>query len=101
MRLARAGSRGSTQKITLHVLTGIASIYAWGFNPFGHGFFAMNFFRAWQYFAIVWSTDKKNVQRVFGVSAVPAGAGSASRCSFPCRFRSGSGGRPTRTTTRS
>ena len=42
-------------------LTGAVSLYAWGFNPFGHAFFVMNFFHAWQYFAIVWSTDKKNV----------------------------------------
>jgi len=72
-RLARAGYRVSHQKITLYLLTGAVSLYAWGFNPFGHAFFVMNFFHAWQYFAIVWSTDKKNVQRVFGLATIPAG----------------------------
>ncbi len=73
LRLAREGYRVSRQKITLYVLTGAVSLYAWGFNPFGHAFFVMNFFHAWQYFAIVWSTDKKNVQRVFGLAGIPGG----------------------------
>jgi len=72
-RLARQGYRVSHQKVRLYAITGLVSIYAWGFNPFGHAFFVMNFFHAWQYFAIVWSTDKKNVQRVFGLTAVTGG----------------------------
>lgn len=73
VRLAKAGYHVSPQKVTLYVTTGAVSLYAWGFNPFGHAFFVMNFFHAWQYFAIVWSTDRQNVRRIFGLSSVPGG----------------------------
>jgi len=64
VRLARAGHRVSPQKVFLLVATGVTSIYTWGFNSFGQAFFIMNFFHAWQYFAIVWWTENGNLKRV-------------------------------------
>jgi len=72
-RLEQKGYRVSRHKVALYTSTGICSIYAWGFNPFGHAFFVMNFFHALQYFAIVWITDKESVRRLFRLQDVPAG----------------------------
>lgn len=73
VRLEQQGYRVSRQKVALYTCTGLVSIYEWGFNPFGHAFFVMNFFHALQYFAIVWITDKKNVQRIFRLENVKFG----------------------------
>lgn len=62
-RLSRAGHRISWQKVFLLVSTGVTSIYTWGFNSFGQAFFIMNFFHAWQYFAIVWWSENGNLKR--------------------------------------
>jgi hypothetical protein len=64
-RLAKEGYSVSPQKVLLLASTGICSIYTWGFNSFGEAFFIMNFFHAWQYFAIVWWSDGKGlIQRL-------------------------------------
>ncbi len=63
-RLARAGHRISYQKVLLLFLTGVCSIYAWGFNPFGMAFFIMNVFHAWQYFALIWWSERKTLTRL-------------------------------------
>jgi hypothetical protein len=60
-QFAKAGYAVSPQKVFLLVSTGVCSIYTWGFNSFGEAFFIMNFFHAWQYFAIVWWSDSKNL----------------------------------------
>jgi hypothetical protein len=65
--LARRGYQVSFQKVALLVFTGLCSIYTWGFNTFGEAFFIMNFFHAWQYFAIVWWTEKKNLVKTLGL----------------------------------
>jgi hypothetical protein len=65
-RLARAGHRISYQKVLLLFLTGVCSIYAWGFNPFGMAFFIMNVFHAWQYFALIWWSERKTLTRLVG-----------------------------------
>jgi hypothetical protein len=57
-RFHRRGYRISWQKVALYVSTGVTSIFVWGFNPFGEAFFIMNFFHAFQYFAIVWWSEK-------------------------------------------
>ncbi|MDA1098033.1 MAG: hypothetical protein O2967_03530 [Proteobacteria bacterium] len=62
-KLARAGHRVSFQKVALLLSTGIVSIYAWGFNPFGMAFFIMNVFHAWQYFAIIWWSERDHLIR--------------------------------------
>jgi len=63
-RLAQRGHRISWQKVFLLVSTGVTSIYTWGFNSFGQAFFIMNFFHAWQYFAIVWWSEQGNLKRI-------------------------------------
>lgn len=62
-RFQQQGYNVSWQKVGLLVSTGLVSIYTWGFNSFGEAFFIMNFFHAWQYFAIVWWSEKKNMAR--------------------------------------
>jgi len=69
-RLARQGYRVSPQKIALLVFTGLCSIYTWGFNSFGEAFFIMNFFHAWQYFGLVWWSERKNLRQRLGLEQV-------------------------------
>ncbi|MFQ5784479.1 MAG: hypothetical protein ACE5H8_06615 [Alphaproteobacteria bacterium] len=76
-RLVRRGYRISPQKVVLFVGTGICSIWAWGFNPFGMAFFIMNFFHAFQYFAIVWWAEKGNMTRIFGLDSFSWGKPAA------------------------
>jgi len=52
--LIHHGYRVDARKAALYLATGVCSIWAWGFNPLGMGLFIMNFFHAWQYFALVW-----------------------------------------------
>jgi len=63
IRYARQGYKVSTQKVALYVLTGLCSIFTWGFNSFGEAFFIMNFFHALQYFALVWWMERDNMTR--------------------------------------
>ena len=64
----RQGYKVSHQKVALLASTGFCSIYAWGYNSFGEAFFIMNFFHALQYFALVWWSEKKHMQSLFGLS---------------------------------
>jgi hypothetical protein len=73
MRLVKAGYQVSLQKVALLASTAIVSIVTWGFNSFGEAFFIMNFFHALQYFAIVWWSEKRNMQRLFGYDDSDAG----------------------------
>lgn len=59
VRLAQEGYKIGFQKIFLYVTTGICSIWAWGFNPFGQAFLIMNLFHAFQYFGIVWWSEQR------------------------------------------
>lgn len=63
----RQGYKVSFQKVALLVFTGLCSIYTWGYNTYGEAFFIMNFFHAWQYFAIVWWMEKKNLTKTLGL----------------------------------
>lgn len=72
-RLHKQGYRISHQKVTLYALTAIVSVVAWGFNSFGQAFLIMNFFHAWQYFAIVWWSENENLSSVFHLSKLPFG----------------------------
>jgi hypothetical protein len=58
------GHRISGPKIGLLSSTAFISIFAWGYLPPFQAFFVANFFHALQYFAIVWATEKRNVQRL-------------------------------------
>ncbi len=67
LRLHRQGYRVAPQKVLLLVFTGLCSIYTWGFNSFGEAFFIMNFFHAWQYFGLVWWSERGNLRRRLGL----------------------------------
>jgi len=62
-RLRRRGYAVSPQKVALLATTGACSLYAWGWNSLGEAFFIMNFFHAWQYFGIVWWSERGNLRR--------------------------------------
>lgn len=59
IRLAKRGYKVGGQKVFLYTTTGLCSIWAWGFNPFGQAFLIMNLFHAWQYFGLVFWSEKK------------------------------------------
>ncbi|HRI11098.1 MAG TPA: hypothetical protein PKW35_24940 [Nannocystaceae bacterium] len=64
VRLARRGYRVSPHKVALYAITGLCSIFTWGFDSFGEAFFIMNLFHAVQYFALVWWTERANLTRL-------------------------------------
>jgi hypothetical protein len=64
-RLAKAGYRFPRPKLVLYLSTGICSVLAWGFCAPAAAFLIMNFFHAWQYFAIVWWSEKSRIQAFF------------------------------------
>ena len=72
-RLARRGHQVSPQKVALLVSTGVVSIWAWGFNPYGMGFFVINFFHAIQYFTIVYWSERKQLLKRLRLDASPRG----------------------------
>ncbi len=69
----RSGKNVPWQKVWLLSTTGVVSIYAWGFNPWGEAFLIMNAFHAFQYFGIVWATERNNMQRTLRLSDVGGG----------------------------
>jgi hypothetical protein len=71
-RLARRGCRPPREKVVLHLGTAAVSIWAWGFNPLGMALFIMNFFHAWQYFALVWRYERERVRELLPARARPA-----------------------------
>lgn len=79
--LASEGYRVDARKVVLLLSTAVCSIWAWGFNPLGMGLFIMNFFHAWQYFALVWRYERATVSRVLrardGLPALGAMVGVA------------------------
>ncbi len=64
LRRYRAGKPFPWQKTALLLSTGITSVVAWGFNSFGMAFLIVNVFHAVQYFALVWTTEKRNLAMV-------------------------------------
>jgi hypothetical protein len=71
----RRGYEISFQKVALLLSTGACSIYTWGFNSFGEAFFIMNFFHAFQYFALVWWSEKRSMRSLFRLDKVALGEG--------------------------
>jgi len=67
-RLARSGYRVPVPKVVLFASTAVCSIAAWGFGSFGEAFLIMNFFHAWQYFALVWWAEKVSLSTLLGGS---------------------------------
>jgi hypothetical protein len=72
-RYYKQGYKVSVQKVVLLAVTGFCSIFTWGFNTFGEAFFIMNFFHALQYFAIVWWSEKKNLNSLLRFDRVRKG----------------------------
>ena len=72
-RHSRNGYRVSPQKVVLLASTALCSIYTWGLDSFGQAFFIMNFFHAWQYFALVWHIESKSMRSFFRLGGVPWG----------------------------
>jgi hypothetical protein len=68
-RLEKEGYRASAAKIVLFLTTGVVSFYSWLFLPFVVAMFVVNFFHAWQYFAVVYWSEKKNLNDRFGPRA--------------------------------
>lgn len=64
-RLATAGYRVSPLKIGVLVSTAATTITAWAFLPPLEAFFVVNLFHGLQYFAIVWSVEEHNIERLF------------------------------------
>jgi hypothetical protein len=62
------GYRYSPQKAAMLVSTAVTSVYAWGFLHPAGAFFAMNFFHALQYFAMVWWSERKTMTKTMGLS---------------------------------
>ncbi len=63
---ARRGYRVSAPKVALLAITGLCSIYTWGWNSWGEAFFIMNLFHAVQYLALVWAMEKPRAIVFFG-----------------------------------
>jgi hypothetical protein len=72
-RFYQRGYKVSPQKVVLLASTAAVSIYTWGFNSFGQAFFIMNFFHAFQYFGIVWWSEKKTMMNLFRLQNVAWG----------------------------
>ena len=72
-RYHKQGYKISPQKVALLASTAAVSIYTWGFNSFGQAFFIMNFFHAFQYFGIVWWSEKKTMMGLFRLQNVTWG----------------------------
>jgi hypothetical protein len=72
-RYHQRGYTISPQKVALLASTAAVSIYTWGFNSFGQAFFIMNFFHAFQYFGIVWWSEKKSMMGLFRLDQVKWG----------------------------
>ena len=72
-RLVKKGYRPPRQKVALHLGTAVVSVWAWGFNPLGMALFIMNFFHAWQYFALVWRYHRETVMKPLGLPKTAKG----------------------------
>jgi hypothetical protein len=79
-RMSREGYRLSPQKILLIISTAIGCIWAWGFLPPIQAFFVANFFHGFQYFAIVWWTERRTLTRTLRLPNVIWGKAAALVC---------------------
>jgi hypothetical protein len=72
-RYHQQGYMVSWQKVSLYAILAVVSLACWGFDSFHEAFFVMNFFHAFQYFAIVWHQEGDHVTEVFRLKTVPRG----------------------------
>ena len=63
-------------KVTLATLA-FTSIYTWGFDSFGQAFLIMESFHSFQYFGIVWWTERKNLRARLGLGGLAKGGAVA------------------------
>lgn len=71
VRLFRRGYKLCAPKLFLLSTTGIVSIWAWGFNPWGQAFLIMNLFHAVQYLGLVWWSEGRRLQRKLHMDRSP------------------------------
>ena len=64
------GRKVPVRKACLYASTALTSLWAWGANPLGMAFFIMNFFHAFQYFGLVWWSEKKSMRSLFRLENV-------------------------------
>lgn len=67
IRLAKQGYKIGFQKVFLYATTGVCSIWAWAFNPFGQAFLIMNLFHAFQYLGLVWWSEQRVLVKRLGL----------------------------------
>ncbi len=70
-RQSKLGYRVSRHKILLYVSLTTTSIWTWGFDSFGQAFLIMESFHAFQYFGIVWWSERQNLEKVFRLDKSP------------------------------
>jgi hypothetical protein len=76
-RMWRQGQRFSRLKVFLMAVTGLCSIYTWGFNSWGEAFFIMNAFHAVQYLALVWAVEHRQLTARLRLTRFPFGRAAA------------------------
>lgn len=70
-KLYQNGYTVSWPKVMLFSSLTVCSVQSWAFNSFGQAFFIMECFHALQYFAMVWWSEKSNMQTVFHTKNLP------------------------------
>lgn len=73
-RLSRRGYKVAPQKVILMATTALASIIAWGFNPFATAFAIMNLFHAVQYYGILYAREGDNLTKTCRADRAPKSA---------------------------
>ena len=71
VRLARAGYKVSKQKVALWLILALTSLWMWGFDSFGQAFLVMESFHSTQYFALLWWSERKNIEKRFHTEGRP------------------------------
>tara|TARA_A100001015_G_scaffold277361_1_gene336496 strand:+ start:165 stop:1187 length:1023 start_codon:yes stop_codon:yes gene_type:complete len=58
----------SYQKITILIITTLVSIIAWGFCSFGTAMMIVNLFHAWQYYGMIYWSEKPAISKRFSLT---------------------------------
>lgn len=72
-RFAQQGYNVSWQKVALWAVLSVVSIYTWAFDSFGMSFLVMESFHSFQYFGLVWWSEKRTMRKTFRLENVKAG----------------------------
>jgi len=76
-RLVRGGYRVSRQKMVMLVSIAATSIFAWSVLPPLEAMVITTTYHAFQYFGIVWWTEKRSIRRTLGLSRIGVTGGLA------------------------